>query len=456
MSTLLSLVASPCFAQTTTTTHTISVPSGVSQASVVDGTTVNIYAGWANAASNCSTATSSSLCDTCVGGADVPCNHGSIHPQSVLQIDVSSTTANINGLPIQLSTEAGSVQLVSGVVSTVATSTGYTLQIPWTLLCANGLSNGTTKLGSTCGEDGTAGTPPFFLTQSLYFGPVSAGAFVEKITLTINLSVFSSTSSTYTECPNGATGSEGGAACYFKMFGGDEKVYVDIFEPSWNLDSPAMTIGSGTAPVKSVTFFSQESPNAGADAATIAAITNSSDSFELPVSKGEDPLSDNRLNGFENGTRYCFKMTTVDVTGNIQRFTPIPPAVASDLCAEAADVIGILSDKNCFIATAAFGSSLNRHVQRFREFRNQFMATSEWGKKFIDLYYEYGPEAAASIKKNETLRSMARGMLWPLLGFVEISLHYGLAWGIFSLVMTLLVLRKLFQIFKFRLIKRSN
>ncbi len=447
-------MASQCFAQTTTTpaTHTITVPSGVSQASVVEGTTVNIYAGWANAVNNCSAYTSNTLCPTCVGGTDIPCNQGSIHPKSVLQIDVSSTTANINGLPIQLSSEAGSIQLVGGTIPTVATATGYSLQIPWTLLCANGLKNGATFLGADCGES----VAPFFLTQPLYFGPVSAGAFVEKITVTVNLSVFGPTASTYTECPNGATGSEGGSACYFKMFGGDEKVYVDVFEPSWNLDSPAVTIGSGTAPVKSVTFFSQVSPSAADDGATVNAIINSNDSFELPVSKGEDSLSDNRLNGFENGTRYCFKMTTVDVTGNIQRFTPNGSPTPSDSCAEAADVIGILSDKNCFIATAAFGSSLNRHVQRFREFRNQFMVTSEWGQKFIELYYEHGPKAAASIKKNETLRSMVRGMLWPLLGFVEISLHYGLAWGIFSLLMTLLVLRKLFQIFKFRLIKRSN
>lgn len=422
--------------------QTPTVVSGYSQPPVIEGKTVKLYAGWANAASNCNDASSTGTCETCRAGTNIPCNHASIHKGLYLQIDVSSTTQGISGLPVQLSTDSTTIGGFSNVVPNTATGSGYSLRILWQDLC-QGLMN-----DSNCNEAGA----PTGTTKSIYFGPVKDGKFLEMITVEVSLSVLGSATSTYTECPSGATTSEG-AGCYFEMFGGDEKAYVTVFEPSWNVDTPAITVGSVSLPVRGVVFFA-----AAVDAATEAAqydnlITNTSDSFEVAIRSGEDPLTDNRLNDLDNGTRYCFKMATQDITGNIQKYSP---SYSSVKCTEPNDVAGILTDKNCFIATAAFGSSLNRHVQKFREFRNQFLATNAGGKKFIQWYYKYGPDAAAVIKEHPGLRSLARGALWPLLIFVEISLRWGILWGLFSFLLTLLVIRKSWQILKFRWMKGFN
>ncbi len=431
----------------TTATQSISVPSGYSQTPVIDGKTVKIYAGWANAANNCNGASATSTCDTCLGGTDIPCNRASIHGNMYLQIDVSSTTQGIGGLPVQLSTDATTpTNNFTNVTAPTSTASGYSIRILWRDLCT-GLPG---IVDPSCGE----ASAPTGASRSIYFGPVKDAKFVEMITVEINLSVVGSTASNYTECPNGATTSEG-AGCYFEVFGGDEKAYITVFEPSWNVDSPAIALGNASFPVRNIVFFAASGPEGTADSAIYNTITNSSDSFEIAVQSGEDPLGDNRLNDLQNGDRYCFKMATQDITGNILRYTPNTSGTTNK-CAEPNDVAGILTDKECFIATAAFGSSLNRHVQKFREFRNQFLAGSEWGKKFIQVYYKYGSQAATVIKKHETLKTLVRGALWPLLIFVEISLQWGILWGVFSALLTLLVLRRTWQILKLQWLKRAS
>lgn len=433
--------------------QTVSVSSGVSQTSVIDAKSVKIYAGWANAANNCTTAnaTSTGTCDTCaIGGDNVPCNRASIHANLYLQIDVSSTTTGISGLPVQISTSSSNIDLVSGAVSSTATSSGYSMKILWSSLCNSVFG------ASDCNES----TAPYSNTKTIYFGPVKDSKFVETISVEVNLSTFSAVTSAYTECASGATANEG-AACYFKMHGGDEKIYVDTFEPSWNVDSPTLTIGSATLPVKKVVFFAAQSTvpqSSSADQTAYNSIRNSSDYFELDVQSGEDPLTDNRLIGFDNGSRYCFRMATMDITGNIQKFTPSTAAAATisnDYCAEANEVLGLLHDKKCFIATAAYGSSLNYHVQKFRDFRDRFLKPYGWGQSLISFYYEHGPYFAEKIKKNETLRALSRGLLWPMYFFVEIFLKFGLLWGLFSILFAILLFRKTVQLVRQRFFSRS-
>ncbi len=421
-------------------TQTISGVSGVSQSSAIEGKTVKIYAGWANP-SACTVQDGISACDSCSGGDNVPCNHASIYGTLMLQIDVQSTTAGIASLPVQISSDADAGTLISTTISTTATSTGYSLKILWSSLCP-GLG-----LDSSCSN---AGTLPASIVKTFYFGPYKDSKFVEAINVEVSLSAFGSTANTYTDCVSGNTTGNVGAACYFKMYGGDEKIYVDVFEPSWSVDAPAITVGSSTLPVKKVVFFAAPSSGIGNDSTAYGTIRNSSDFFELDIQAGEDPLADNRLIGFDNGSRYCFRMATMDITGNIQAFTP---AFSTDYCAEANEVLGLLHDKKCFIATAAFGSPLNRYVQRFREFRDRYLLPSSLGKKFIETYYEYGPALAKSIHESEGLRALTRGILWPLLFYVEIFLQFGIFWGLFSVLFSLLLIRRIFQLIKIKMMR---
>src|SRR4030095_8267943 len=68
----------------------------------------------------------------------------------------------------------------------------------------------------------------------------------------------------------------------------------------------------------------------------------------------------------------------------------------------------------CFLATAAFGSPLERHVVTLRHFRDQMLLPSKVGRAFVALYYRHSPPVATLIAKHEALRLMTRGMLTPI------------------------------------------
>jgi uncharacterized delta-60 repeat protein len=77
----------------------------------------------------------------------------------------------------------------------------------------------------------------------------------------------------------------------------------------------------------------------------------------------------------------------------------------------------------CFIATAAYGSLLDKHVVVLREFRDVYLKTNDLGRSFISLYYRFSPKIAEIIGNNALLRQAVRICLWPLVAFSSIMLH---------------------------------
>jgi subtilisin family serine protease len=74
--------------------------------------------------------------------------------------------------------------------------------------------------------------------------------------------------------------------------------------------------------------------------------------------------------------------------------------------------------RNCFIATAAYGSALHPYVEELRDFRDQYLLTNAFGRKFVDFYYKNSPPVAGLIKKSDFLRAVTKGILTPLVLFI--------------------------------------
>jgi hypothetical protein len=74
----------------------------------------------------------------------------------------------------------------------------------------------------------------------------------------------------------------------------------------------------------------------------------------------------------------------------------------------------------CFIATAAYGSHLDPHVEVLRRFRDDVLLTNAPGRAFVEFYYASSPPVADYIRRSEPLRAAVRAALTPVV--------YGLAY----------------------------
>jgi uncharacterized repeat protein (TIGR01451 family) len=81
--------------------------------------------------------------------------------------------------------------------------------------------------------------------------------------------------------------------------------------------------------------------------------------------------------------------------------------------------IGTVGPSACFIATAAYGSPLDSHVQSLRLFRDRYLTQSAPGLAFIRLYYRYSPPIADFIAPRPILRATVRLLLTPLVVVIE-------------------------------------
>lgn len=131
-----------------------------------------------------------------------------------------------------------------------------------------------------------------------------------------------------------------------------------------------------------------------------------------------------RLTGLTDNATYFVKVTAVDFNGNESACSNEASGVANpdSVASSGGGSSGGGGGGGCFIATAAYGSPLAPQVQLLREVRDRFLLRHSIGSAFVGFYNKVSPPMAAIIAKSETLRTLARGALVPLLWWATLML----------------------------------
>ena len=81
----------------------------------------------------------------------------------------------------------------------------------------------------------------------------------------------------------------------------------------------------------------------------------------------------------------------------------------------------------CFIATAAYGSYMDSHVETLRDFRDSRMETSAVGSAMVSAYYRISPPIAGFIDDHPALKPAVRAGLLPAVGLSTATIELNLA-----------------------------
>ena len=86
--------------------------------------------------------------------------------------------------------------------------------------------------------------------------------------------------------------------------------------------------------------------------------------------------------------------------------------------------VAVLNTENtgCFIATAAYGSSLSGKIRLLRSFRERILVKSALGQAMVKYYYGHAQPWADWIGRHEAVRSLVRVLLAPVIGLAWILL----------------------------------
>lgn len=86
-----------------------------------------------------------------------------------------------------------------------------------------------------------------------------------------------------------------------------------------------------------------------------------------------------------------------------------------------------IKDPRCFIATAAYGSSLDPHINSLRWFRDRVLLITSPGRALVQIYYHYSPSLASYIQTRPTLQLLTRSLLWLPVMLIELSRQFPIA-----------------------------
>jgi len=353
-----------------------------------------------------------------------PCNDRGIHPDLHFVI---TFTAETDGYPGITYTRNGGTTAIEPIIQPIWTPKGSTVSFTtrWSKICdAVGASYGAGSVTPNCEVADPDIAPYATFNVGIYTDTPTQLVDSAQITIKIaDLPPNDGDESTTAYCPDGEAAPNPGP-CRFEVVPGDSKVAIRSLHVA----------SSGTALDKyQLRVLWEEGTGPGAFANITSASAHADLDFIYDAAGSTNDLSNSRIDGFTNDVNYVFKVALIDEAGNVGYYTRSDADTACDFspnpnCHEArpGEVVGVLADElNCFIATAAYGSALAPQVETFREFRNKVLLPNEWGRRFVQYYYEHSPKYARLIQENPILRASVRIALWPLLLYAWIAIKFG-------------------------------
>ena len=342
--------------------------------------------------------------------------------------------------------------------TTQAITVSYT--IPWVKICAGSTitNSGVASLSSCLGS--------FSTTVNVGWG--TSNTFTDSGSVTFNYRYVATQSATAVsassppESPWATFGTTGPTTAdwegfySFNAFPGDSKIYITnpIIYSGENYDVGDYQVSLGAAPTQAdgstlkysgmrVYYVQASSSTAGDFRVDGGGNANGSTQGYADLSYSGGSLSPAYVSaGITNLTgsnEYQISIASMDQAGILTFFTnPAKESFAltptgSTQAAQPQPVYGVLEGQGCFIATAAYGSALAPQIHVFREFRSRILLPSDWGRKFVAWYYRNSPEAAVWINESEVRKTIARGLLWPVLIGSKLALAMGLGPALFML-----------------------
>ena len=83
---------------------------------------------------------------------------------------------------------------------------------------------------------------------------------------------------------------------------------------------------------------------------------------------------------------------------------------------------GDSGDGGCFIATAAYGTSMEAEIDVLRSVRDTYLLDNAVGTAFVDAYYRVSPYIAVYVAKSPVLAAMVRVALTPVIAVSKLVL----------------------------------
>jgi len=176
------------------------------------------------------------------------------------------------------------------------------------------------------------------------------------------------------------------------------------------------------------------------------------DDFSLDVDGGSNPAGSTNpqiVPGEERSVVIVFDPSTIglsyDATLTIFSNDPTYPEVEIELSGNAFPGTG---NGVCFIATAAYGTSIEGHVGILRDFRDSYLLSYKLGLMFVNTYYRYSPSMADFISKHDTLKTVVQVGLLPLVAVSYSAVH--LAPKVVLAMFIIVLMLPIFLVFSYR------